>query len=189
MKILKIFLASSVVEFKNERQELAAFVNTLNKICVRKDLYLEMKLCEDISSAVAMERKQNEYNECIRRSDYLLMLFGKSAGKYTIEEFDVAFKQFQAAGAPKIYIYFRKMPESIGVEKSVIDFIKRLERQLEYPYSMFAHLDVVKFNLVMTLMRDGQLNCDMEFLNGRMLLDKNPVLSLENVPFADRKEP
>ena len=85
MRTIKIFLASSVVEFKEERQELAAFANSINKKIVKRDIFLEMIMCEDLSNAMAKERKQDEYNEYIRDSDYVLMLFGKTVGKYTIE--------------------------------------------------------------------------------------------------------
>lgn len=162
MKIIKIFLASSVVEFKKERQELAAFVNSLNNIFVRKDIFVEITICEELSNAVAMERKQNEYNGAIRESDYLIMLFGKSAGEFTIEEFDVALEQFRVAGAPKIYIYFKRMPEGESVEKSIVDFKARLE-QLGLDYGMFDYLDSIKRNLMLILSQDPKVDGVIEF--------------------------
>lgn len=170
MKIIKIFLASSIVEFKKERYELKAFINSLNDICVRHDIYLEMKICEELSNAVAMERKQNEYNELIRNSDYLFMLFGKDAGQYTIEEFDVALDHFQTNGAPKIHIYFKRLPVGEIAEKSIFDFKERLNKELGYSYSEFVDLDTIKLNLMSELVQDGLLNSNIEFRNGQPVL-------------------
>lgn len=80
MKYIKIFLASSVVEFEKERQELGKFVRSLNDIYIKRGLYFELNLCEDLSNAVDKERKQNEYNKLIRKCQYFYILFGRYAG-------------------------------------------------------------------------------------------------------------
>ena len=44
MQTIKIILASSVVEFKRERQELAAFVSSINNKSVKRDIFLEISM-------------------------------------------------------------------------------------------------------------------------------------------------
>lgn len=182
METIKIFLASSIVEFKNERYELAAFTNSLNNICVRKEIYLEMNICEELSNAVAMGRKQNEYNQFIRDSDYVFMLFGKDAGKYTIEEYDVALEQFRKIGAPKIYVYFKQSTEDKGIGENMSDFMKRLDRELPYCYSCFSHLDTVKMDFLKILSADERIKGNLECYGGQVLWYGQQVLSSENLP-------
>ncbi len=66
MKFIKIFLASSIVEFRNERQQMGNFIRSLNDIYVKRGIYFELAICEDLGESVALERKQQEYNEAIR---------------------------------------------------------------------------------------------------------------------------
>lgn len=178
MRTIKIFLASSVVEFKEERQELAAFANSINKKIVKRDIFLEMIMCEDLSNAMAKERKQDEYNEYIRDSDYVLMLFGKTVGKYTIEEFNVAWECYRKRGKPQIFTYFKEFPQGEEVEESVLDFMERLDKQLRHYYSRYTDLETVKTDLSQVIFGRA-----LELQDGQLLLDEQQVLALENVPF------
>lgn len=178
MRTIKIFLASSVVEFKRERQELAAFANSINKKIVKRDIFLEMIMCEDLSNAMALERKQDEYNEYIRNSDYVLMLLGKTVGKYTIEEFNVAWECYRKCGKPEIFTYFKEFPQGEEVEESVLDFMERLDKQLRHYYSRYTDLETVKTDLSQVIFGKA-----LELQDGQLLLDEQQVLPLENVPF------
>lgn len=177
MKIIKIFLASSVVEFQKERQELMAFVNRLNNICVKKGVYFELEICEGLSNAVAAKRKQNEYNEYIRNSEYFFLLFGRSAGTYTIEEYDVAMDQFKAKGAPKIYIYFKQLPQGEKEEKSVSDFRERIEKESEMVSGRFACIEDVKRDLLKVLSQDARVNGVLTGQDGQAFWDGYLILS------------
>lgn len=178
MQTIKIFLASSVVEFKRERRELAAFVNSINNITVKKDIFLELKMCEDIDNAMALERKQDEYNEYIKDSDYLLMLFGKTVGQYTIEEFDVAREHFQKYGKPKIFTYFREFPQGEQVQESVLTFKERLDKQLGHYYSQYTDLGTVQSDFLQVIFANS-----LELQDGYLFLDEQQVLAVEDVPF------
>ncbi len=178
MQTIKIFLASSVVEFKRERRELAAFVNSINNITVKKDIFLELKMCEDIDNAMALERKQDEYNEYIKDSDYLLMLFGKTVGQYTIEEFDVAREHFQKYGKPKIFTYFREFPQGEQVQESVLTFKERLDKQLGHYYSQYTDLGTVQSDFLQVIFANS-----LELQDGYLFLDERQVLAVEDVPF------
>ena len=148
MKYVKIFLASSVVEFEKERRELGDYIRSLNDIYVKRGIYFELNLCEDLSNAIDKERKQEQYNRMIRDSQYFYILFGNHAGEYTIEEFDVAWEQFRSSGEPKLYTYFMQLPDGQPAEKTVQDFMTRLDKEIGHYYSMFSHLDSVKLNML-----------------------------------------
>ena len=188
MKYVKIFLASSVVEFEKERRELGDYIRSLNDIYVKRGIYFELNLCEDLSNAIDKERKQEQYNRMIRDSQYFYILFGNHAGEYTIEEFDVAWEQFRSSGEPKLYTYFMQLPDGQPAEKTVQDFMSRLDKEIGHYYSMFSHLDSVKLNMLIELTRDPTLHSTVKFEGGQATLDGEPVLSLENVPLYSKNE-
>lgn len=182
-KYIKIFLALPDMEFGDESNELEAFIGTLNNIYIKRGIFFELIKCEDLRHALEAEQRKEEYLNHIREGQYFYLLFGKSAGKYVKEEFDAALEQFRASGAPKIYTYFKELPEGECPEKDVMDFMERLEKQLGHYYNLFTHLDAVKLNFMLELSQDVQVNSVMEFKDGQIFLDQEPVLSLENIPF------
>ncbi|NUO84274.1 hypothetical protein HUU05_29725, partial [candidate division KSB1 bacterium] len=58
-------------------------------------------------------RLQEEYNKAIRDCDIFVMLFATKVGRYTREEFETAFKQFQESGKPWIYTFFKTAPVNL----------------------------------------------------------------------------
>ncbi|MCI8485087.1 MAG: tetratricopeptide repeat protein [Lachnospiraceae bacterium] len=187
-KHIKIFLGLPQNEFGNECSELEAFVGTLNNIYIRRNIFFELIKCEDLRRALEVEQRQEEYLDCIGEGQYFYLLFGKSAGKYAKEEFEAALEQFKANGAPKIYTYFKELPEGECPEKEVMDFMERLDKQLGHYYNMFTHLDAVKLNFMLELSQDVQVASVMEFKDGQAFLDQEPVLSLENIPLYEGNE-
>ena len=77
MKYIKIFLASSLSEFKEDRRELGDYIRKLNNVYCKRGIYFELVVCEDISDSLAEERKQEEYNAEIRDCQYFYIIFGK----------------------------------------------------------------------------------------------------------------
>ena len=187
MKLIQLFLASSIVEFKQERNELSNYIRVLNDISVKRNIYFEITLCEDLSNAVAKDRKQEEYNQKIRDSQYFCALFGRDAGEYTIEEFNVALEQFRQSGAPRIFIYFRQLPEGQSASQSVKDFMERLDAENIY-YTIFSYLDAVKLSWLVTLTQDQGLSSHLKLEDGVAKLDGKPVLDLRNVSIYSKNK-
>lgn len=184
MKYIKIFLALSESEFSYESNELGAFIGTLNDVYQKqgKSIFFQLKKCGDLSNALEKERRRDAYDSQIRGSQYFYLLFGRTAEKYAEEEFDAALELFRENGAPKIYTYFKELPEGESPEKSILDFMERLDKQLGHYYSKFANLDAIKLNFMLELIQDEQLDSDIEFRDGQAFIEEQPVLSLENVP-------
>lgn len=177
-RTIKIFLASSIEEFKNERQELMAFFGSVNNKLRKSGIYIELEKCEDMSSAVPLKRKQDDYNEYIKNSDYLIMLIGRDVGKYTLEEFDVALEHFLKYRTPTILPYFKKVPEGEQVQKRVLDFEKRLVKQLgHYVHDPYSHLSEIENDVLLTIFEG------LGVQDGQLLLNEQQVMSLEDVPF------
>ena len=106
MTTIRVFLASSIKEFERERQTLMAFFQMLNNIYHDRGIFFEMEICEALSSQMLDIRTQEMYNSTIRESEYFYIIIGKQAGKYTIEEFNVALESYQKNGLPRIYTFF-----------------------------------------------------------------------------------
>ena len=188
MKYIKLFLASSAVEFEQERNELGSYIRMLNDIYTKRGIYFELTIWDDLLDTVAKDRIQEECNQEIRDSQYFYVLFGNNAEENTIEEFNVALKQFRKNGAPRIYTYFRQLPEGQSVSQSVKDFMERLDQEIGHYYSMFSHLDAVKLNMLLELTRNSDINSNLKFEDGEAKLDGKPVLDLKNVPIYSKNE-
>lgn len=182
MKYIKIFLASSLTEFKEDRRELGDYIRKLNNVYFKRGIYFKLIVCEDFSDSLAEERKQEEYNAEIRDSHYFYIIFGKEAGQYSVEEFDVALEQFKKTGTPRIYTYFQMLPDENDVDESIKTFIGRLDSELNHYYSKFSHLDTIKLNILLELTRNHDIGGNVHFEDGTANVDGEGVLSLERIP-------
>ena len=113
MQTKKLFLASSS-ELQEDRKEFEIFIHRKNKEWVEKGVFLKLIVWEDFLNAVSKTRLQDEYNQAIRQCDVFVMLFFTKVGKYTAEEFETAFGQFQATRKPFIFTYFKDAEISTG---------------------------------------------------------------------------
>ena len=182
LKQIKIFLASSIVEFDHERDELQTYITRLNKEYISRGIYFDLEVCENVSNAFVATRKQDEYNDIIRASRYVYLLVGERIGQYTEEEFDVALEQFRKTGTPFIYTYFKRLPEGTSADQSVTAFMQRLGKGLGHYWSEYSDLDSIKLNIILELMRDPEVGGVVQFEDGRALLNGEEMVSLENVP-------
>lgn len=187
MKCIHLFIASSVVEFENERNELGNYIRSLNDIYLEHNIYFKLTMCENLTSAIELNGKQNFYNSKIRESDYFYVIFGKNAGEYTLEEFDVAMESFNATGKPKIYTYFMQLSDG-KVSNDVLSFMKRLDDELGHYYSLFTHIDSIKLNILLEFSRDPQITSDISVENAHICIDGDSLLSLENIPVYSQNE-
>lgn len=132
MKKLKIFLASSIVEFKEERNEIGDFIRRIQDELIEWDYRIQLFECEFFDNSIALTRKQDEYNEEIKKSDVFIMLVGSRLGNYTFEEFKIA----KNISSIDINIIFKTHLEHI--DETVTDFkrlIQNEERVAQYEYA------------------------------------------------------
>ena len=87
-------------------------------------------------------RLQDEYNEAVAQSDIFISLFGTKVGKYTEEEFDVAYHNFKENNRPKfIYTFFKDLPlttSTVNLQnlQSLINFQQKVSG-LGHFYTMY----------------------------------------------------
>lgn len=183
MKIINIFLASSIDEFKNERNELQCFINDVAEdFRDRYDTDIRVQRCEKVDPRYVKGRSQDEFNELIKNSEMCIFLFFTKAGEYTIEEFEVARKAFEVSenGKPKIYTYFKTI-DDVSVEKSVTDFMSELDKNLKHFYQTFSHIDTVKLRVLLNLKMQEMDFISIEFDDGKCIVDGKETLDLSNV--------
>lgn len=182
MQHIKIFLASSITEFEEERKILGDYMNRLNAAYVDKGIFIELLKCEDMSKAINKDRKQAEYNEQIKKSNFFYILIGKEIGEYTLEEFDVALAAFKATGAPNIFTYFKKVGAEESASESALSFMERLDRQIGHYYSFFEHIDSIKLDILLELVLKTSPTESLVFEDGQAKLGNNEIMSLRNIP-------
>ena len=90
-------------------------------------------------------------------------------GEYTIEEFDVALKEFRSSGEPRVSTYFLQLPDGQSPEKSVQKFMERLDKEIGHYYSRFCHLDSIKPNMLLELTQDSVFHSTVKFQDGKAL--------------------
>jgi hypothetical protein len=105
-KTIKIFLASSA-ELKQDRKDFREFISVENDRLHKQGIYIEIVQWEYFLDEISGTRLQDEYMKKLKECDIALCLFFTKVGKYTEEEFDVAYNTFKANGTPKIWTYFK----------------------------------------------------------------------------------
>ena len=188
MKTIKIFLASSE-ELENDRDAFGNLIRKLNKTYNKRGVNLELFEWEDYDAAYNDKRKQDEYNENVRASDMFLAVFHRVAGRFTIEEFDVATEEFRKKASPKVYVYCKNIEEGEIESKELKEFKQRLIEEMGHYWSRYANKDTMQLHFVMQLqMVESSTNESLKVEDGVVVLDGQPIARMENLPFAGQNE-
>ncbi len=192
-RVIKIFVASSITEFERERESIENFIRRLSdNFEDRYDVKIRPVLCENLDDAYSTIRKQEEYNDQIRESEFCYFLFFTKAGEYTREEFDVARKQFESTGKPKIYTYFKVIRDE-KVEDSLGEFMAALDKTFNHYYGQFEHIDTVKLRILLNLKLQELDFVEVKIENGECVVDGAALgrngININNVAeFANNKQ-
>lgn len=143
-KTYSIFLASSF-ELRDERQQFEISIRRLMKRYEKKNVVLNLEIWEDMDDAFNTTCKQEDYNEYLRKCQIFVMLFWTKVGKYTREEFDLAYQLFLEKGSPSIYVYEKTVAKE-GIlpweKQSKEDFLAFLQTTGKQQFqSTFEHHD------------------------------------------------
>lgn len=143
MKQISLFLASSITQFHMERLELGNFIRLVNDRLEDQGIQFSLFMCEEADDAMSLTRKQDQYNDQIRKSDWFVLLVQDTIGMYTLEEYEIAQKH-----CPYLF-FFVKGKSPIALENPI----------------HFDHIDQVKWHLLQAInqtyvqapleMRDG----------------------------------
>ena len=184
MKV-QIFLASSINEFAQDRLKIGDFINRLNKIYHTKNIFFALEKCEDVDEAIFKGGKQEQYDEIIRVSDIMFLLFGEKVGEWTRHEFDVAYETFKKINKPQIVVYLRTATDNgseITQDDSAVAFKKYLNDELKHFWGKYCHVDTLLFKIVMHIIAANFEGVNINVSDGIVKDGDNDILSLQNVP-------
>lgn len=146
MKRLKIFLASSVNEFKNERNQIGNTIRKLQDKLIDNGVRINLFECEFADNTVSTERKQADYNSEIPTSDIFIMIVGKRIGQYTLEEYEIAKK----SKVKHIQVIFKDVEYDEDVKK-----IRQDESINKYEYKSREELDEIIKKLILDALNEN----------------------------------
>lgn len=184
MKTIKVFLASSE-ELSEERQKFGNLIRRLDDIYSKRGIHVRLLVWEDLDLCYNNVRKQDEYNEMIRESDIFVCLFYTRAGKYTLEEFEVAKAENALRREPKLMIYCRDLRPDEKEMSELLEFKRRLVHELKHFTGHYATTDKLHLDFVMFFMRSAEgHNNALKVENGRIMFDGFTIAEMNNLPFA-----
>lgn len=189
MKTIKIFLASSE-ELTDDRNAFGNLVRRLDKIYEKRGIRIELFEWEDYDAAYNDRRKQDEYNDQIKASDMFLALFHTKAGKFTIEEFNVATEGFKKHASPKVYTYCKDLQAGEQESPELADFKQKLFEEMGHYWSRYNNRDSMQLHFVMQLQlveTSGMVE-KLKLEDGTVMLEGMPIAKIDNLQFAAGNE-
>lgn len=102
-RVVKIFLASSIEDTKDERNKIENYIVKNFPVFFKNQGY-EFKIfrCEDLT-AEYFKNNQQLIDEEVKKSEIFVVVFKNSVGEYTFHEFEVARDQALRKGLPHIF--------------------------------------------------------------------------------------
>ncbi len=184
MKVIKIFLASSINEFKKERNELGRFILGVNNLNIEKGIYCHLELCENYDSSIsARKRKQDDYNEFIKGSDAVFVLFCEKAGDYTVEELKLAKNCFRENGKPKVYTYFKNFDENHLTDevRKAYELVKDEYKHFFGIFESIASIEVDILRVMYEIVSDDNLR--LKEKDGILYIGYEPIMNINELDY------
>lgn len=184
MKTIKVFLASSD-ELQEDRIVLGNLVRKLDKIYEKRGIRIDLFTWEDYDAAYNGVRKQGEYNSQIKSSEMFLALFYKKAGKYTLEEFDVATEAFRQHASPKVYTYCKELHDGELESLELKEFKKRLFEEMGHYWCRYDNRDTLQLHFVMQLLLvESSVADNLTIEEGCIKMGGMSVAKMDNLQFV-----
>jgi len=144
---ISIFIASSG-EMKEEREALTELIRktSTNEFEKNRKIKLKPVIWEEESHSIKGHRIQDNFNEELIKSDIAIVMFHTYIGKYTEEEFKLAYKNIKAGKKPyHMFLYFKKLENYHDKKnreniKKIWNLQEEIERLGEY-YEEFEKID------------------------------------------------
>ena len=118
---LKLFIASSK-ELIEEREAFDTLFAHLSYILEPKGISFSAVKWEFMPQGLSKERKQNLYNEELKKCQFCIVLFGEHLGDYTVEELNIAYNELCSPSPHSlntVLVYFKN---GLQESKALLDF-------------------------------------------------------------------
>lgn len=183
MKTIKVFLASSD-ELRNERLEFADLVLQLNDLFERRDIQLKLVKWEHLDASMGIKHKQEEYNDRLRECELCLTLYWTKFGNFTAEELEIAYNELKEGRNPrKLYVFFKDAQE---VSPELQQFKDSFATKYGHFFCKFENVDTMRLQFLLQLEAYHNSTSDRLLMveNQKVMVEGEPVVDLNNVPFA-----
>lgn len=120
-----------------DRKEFEIQVYRKNKKPLNLGYFIHLENWEDLSTKMSATRSQDEYNKKIKDCNIFILLGYSKIGKYTEEEFDVAYDLFKEEQSPQIHTFFKEIDHT---KASLTDFKNKLN-ELKYFYGTYSSFE------------------------------------------------
>jgi tetratricopeptide (TPR) repeat protein len=187
METIKVFLASSE-ELDYFRVSIGNLVRRLDDLYERVGIRVKLFEWEDYDAAYNDRRKQEEYNDHVRRSDLFIALFFRLANRFTLEEFDAALEEYGKRKFPKIYVYFQDLEEESASDE-LMAFQSRFSNEMGYPMCYYNNRESLQFQFVMQFQHLASCGKnELKVEDGTVTFLGLPIAKMENLRFASANE-
>ena len=174
---IKIFLASSS-ELELERAHVGDLFNDINSNLADSEVRVRLLKWEMFDPAFKGVRKQAEYDRQVNKSDIFIALFRTKAGKYTIEEAEVAKNGHAQNEKPEeLYCFFQDRQEKRELDEDEL----KSELGAGYIFDSFADIAGLKLKIIKILA--PRLNAD-----GVTVTETDKFIQIGNVNIIRKPE-
>ncbi len=182
MKTVSIFLGSSIVELKEDRDAFSDIVAELNAKLKTAGYFIYLDKCEYENGFLEDRPTQDIIDEKVRNSSYSYFIVRTKFGEYTQHEFDIALEMFLKTGKPRISVMFRRIPESEKLSEAAQIFQNRL-KELRYYYKEYQNNEELKLNVVLNLVVDNfSLSKEIKAEDGGIYIGNIKLIDTELIP-------
>jgi len=188
VKKIKMFLASSIDDLSDDRNQIREFFEKINKTYSEQGLFFDLKLCEDYDAAVFIGGKQLQFDRDIEDSELVFFLFFRKVGEMTKHEFDVAYKALEAHGKPRIIIYVKYVESKEDINEDVRAFMDILYSEVGHYYSTYNHIDTLKLSMMMQIKLLKLDVYDITIHDGEVFINNRSFAKVENIPILSGNE-
>ena len=145
----KIFIASSS-EMRTERLEIIDLLVDLNDEYEDSGIKFEPVVWEFMDSSMRETRKEDDYLREMVKCQICIVMFWRTLGEYTVEEFEVAIKEMQANKEIKaVYLLFKEPDNEISFELSQYKAVcKTTYKNITYYFDSVTKLRSLITNLI-----------------------------------------
>lgn len=149
METKKIFIASSS-EMRKERLEIIDLLVDLNDEYEDSGIKFESVVWEFMDSSMRETRKEDDYLREMVKCQICIVMFWRTLGEYTVEEFEVAIKEMQANKEIKaVYLLFKEPDNEISFELSQYKAVcKTTYKNITYYFDSVTKLRSLITNLI-----------------------------------------
>lgn len=152
LRIIRIFLASSITELKDERNKLGEYLAgaDIQNMFLHDKVIIQLVRSEDITFSTEGDNPQEILNQRLRECEISLFLFKTKAGKRTREELEVA-KTMQKNKKHTICVFCKNV-QNIERSKELKRVLKKLDKDGP-DWNVFENVGDVKASFLRGLLK------------------------------------